>query len=151
MDEVKIPQPKPWNAVVPERQIGLLRPYYSKKKAANDMAEDDDKPRTKNMKSKTLLKMAQLGRKRVSPAKDLADGGGGVGGGGDVAKKKKKSSAAAVDPAVKAAKEAEKARKAADRIEKQKLKEERKLLKSKAKKVKSTGNNPIYVMDFIEG
>lgn len=114
--------------VVPEHQIGLLRPFYVKKAAADDMAEDDDKPRTKNMRSKTLLRMAQLGRKRVSPAKDTD---------GDVAKKKKKSSAAAaVDPAVKAAKEAEKARKAADRIEKQRLKEERKLQKGKTKKVK---------------
>jgi hypothetical protein len=85
--------------------------------------QDDAKPKTKIAlsKSKILMKVAQVGRKRIHANKED----------GENAKKKKKVTAP-LDPSVKAAKEAEKAKKAAEKVEKQKQREEK---KKKSKKV----------------
>ncbi|KAJ3098630.1 Transcriptional activator spt7 [Phlyctochytrium planicorne] len=102
---------EPWKPVDPANVIKLLEPFYAKKVAEGDMMEDDDKPKGKPLKSKVLLKVALLGRKKALAA--------------DPAK------ARPVDPvkaAEKAAKEAAKRKREADRI---KSKEEKEAAKKK--------------------
>ncbi|KAJ3046126.1 Transcriptional activator spt7 [Rhizophlyctis rosea] len=112
----------PWRPIDPAGQIGLLKSFYERKVAEDDMVETEDKDKSKGpFKSKSLLRIATMGRKRAP----------GPGGGGDDAAKKKKKGP---DPAVKAAKEAEKQKKQAEKAEKQRQMAEKKANKGKGKK-----------------
>ncbi|KND01485.1 uncharacterized protein SPPG_03286 [Spizellomyces punctatus DAOM BR117] len=115
------PSTIPWRPVDIHKVIGLLRPFYDRKRAAGDMIEDEFKEQAGPSRAKIHLSQAKVGRKRSAG-----------GGGGDEPPKKKKKGP---DPALKAQREAEKQRKAQEKANRLKLKEEQvKAKKGKGKK-----------------
>ncbi|KAL3900095.1 MAG: hypothetical protein SGCHY_001569 [Lobulomycetales sp.] len=60
-----------WPPIVPEQQINLLKEFYTKRVSAGDIEEDEAKPKNKASRSKTNLKVAQLGKKRAAMESEL--------------------------------------------------------------------------------
>ncbi|KAJ3409100.1 Transcriptional activator spt7 [Chytridiales sp. JEL 0842] len=119
VDGVVVKPTLPWQPIKPQAVIGLLRPFYEGRKD-EDMVEDEER-KNKYHKSKALLKIALVGRKKLVLASDAA------------------KNAKATDPAKiaeKAAKEAAKKKREAEKAEKLKLREEQKQL-AKKKTVKT--------------
>ncbi|TPX67737.1 hypothetical protein SpCBS45565_g03643 [Spizellomyces sp. 'palustris'] len=117
------PSTVPWRPVDVHKVIGLLRPFYDRKRAAGDMIEDEFKEQAGPTRAKIHLSQAKVGRKRSAG-----------GGNGDEPPKKKKKGP---DPALKAQREAEKQRKAQEKANRLKLKEEQ--IKAKKGKGKKAG------------